>query len=205
MVVRIRWKPSPLERKLWRAVREFRSQRMQPLMQAAVYRKALLLAAPIVGLLCFASATADATVQATLNASHCLTAAELDAIPYIPSLDPRFGHLEHFFHSYHCPAPQYIGEYLHMADAFGLDYRLLPAISIRETQCGVHEKGNNRLGYHPSTVRFPSVLAGIEFMAKRLGKHPYYRGKTLEALLFMYNPRPAYPGEVRQIMREIEP
>ncbi|MEQ1949235.1 MAG: hypothetical protein ABL995_18725 [Bryobacteraceae bacterium] len=199
MVVRIRCKTSPAQRALVLAAHCVRTH------VQARYRHALLLAAPLVGLLCFASATADATVQAAMNASHCLTAAELEAIPYIPALDPRYARIEKFFRRYRCPAPQFIDEYLHLADKNGLDYRLLPAISIRETQCGVHEKGNNRLGYHPSTVSFPSVFAGIEFMAKRLGRHPYYRGKTLESLLFKYNPRPAYPGEVRQIMRQIEP
>ncbi|MEQ1884852.1 MAG: hypothetical protein ABL967_07305 [Bryobacteraceae bacterium] len=199
MVVRIRWKPPSIQRSLARVGDGLRTQ------VHARYRHALLLTAPVVGLLCFANATADATVQATMDASHCLTAAELEAIPYVPALDPRYARVEKFFSRYRCPAPQHIEEYLHLADRNGLDYRLLPAISIRETQCGVHEKGNNRLGYHPSTVSFASVSAGIEFMANRLGRHPYYRGKPIESLLFQYNPRPAYPGEVRRIMRQIEP
>lgn len=99
----------------------------------------------------------------------------------------------------------YVSEYLRIADENQLDYRLLPAISIRETQCGVHESRNNRLGYHPEVTTFPTVLAGIEFIGKRLADHPYYRGKDIASKLFRYNPKPAYPGEVQWIMRQIEP
>jgi len=157
--------------------------------------------APVAGLLLFASATADATVEVARFAS----ADAAQSIPYLPNLDPRFARLESFFRKYSCPAPQYVGEYLRMADTYGLDYRLLPAISIRETQCGVHEKGNNRLGFHPSTISFPTVLNGIEFIGKRLAEHPYYKGRSLEGKLFKYNPKPAYPGEIEWIMRQIEP
>ena len=165
------------------------------------YRHALALGAPIAGLLLFASATADATVEAARVAPT--DAAQ--SIPYLPNLDPRFARLEIFFRKYNCPAPTYAAQYLRMADALALDYRMLPAISIRETQCGVHEKGNNRLGFHPSTVAFPTVLEGIEFIGNRLAEHPYYKGRSLEGKLFKYNPLPAYPGEIEWLMRQIEP
>jgi hypothetical protein len=167
----------------------------------ARYRYALALLAPVATLLLSAGTTADATVEAARFAPSDAT----QSVPYLPNLDPRFARLEKFFQEYSCPAPLYVEEYLRLADTYGLDYRLLPAISIRETQCGVHEKGNNRLGFHPSTVGFPTVLDGMEFIEKRLAEHPYYKGKSLEGKLFMYNPRPAYPGEVEWIMRQIEP
>lgn len=118
--------------------------------------------------------------------------------------DPRFARLAAIFHAYNCPPPHYIENYIHVADAYRLDYRLLPAISIRETTCGVTEKQNNRWGYHPGRQTFSSVEAGIEYVARQLAANPPYRGKTLNDKLFTYNPRPAYPGEVQQIMRQIE-
>jgi len=54
--------------------------------------------------------------------------------------DPRIARLEKFFESYHCPAPHHTSEYLRAADSYRLDYRLLPAVSIRETLCGRTEK-----------------------------------------------------------------
>jgi hypothetical protein len=98
--------------------------------------------------------------------------------------DPRAAYLERFFHRYHCPAPYHVVEYLRAADDYQLDYRLLPAISVRETQCGVTETENNRWGFRNGQHSFPSVEEGIEFMAHRLAGHVYYRGKTLQQKLF---------------------
>jgi hypothetical protein len=117
--------------------------------------------------------------------------------------DSRTARLESFFRYYHCPAPYHTSEYLSTADGYGLDYRLLPAISIRETSCGKGAKEQNNLwGYHHES--FPSIAAGIEFLAHRLAQHPFYRGKTLQDKLFIYNPRAAYPEEVKRIMRQID-
>lgn len=114
-------------------------------------------------------------------------------------------HLEKFFRYYHCATPYHSFEYLRAADGYGLDYRLLPAVSIRETLCGATSKQENNLwGYHPGQQSFTSIAEGIEVIAKRLAQHPLYRGKTLQDKLFTYNPRPAYPKEVERIMSQIE-
>jgi hypothetical protein len=118
--------------------------------------------------------------------------------------DPRIVRLGKLFRSYNCPEPHHIPEYLSAADGYGLDYRLLPAVSIRETLCGIAEKQNNRWGYHPGRQTFPSIEVGIEFMARQLAENPLYKGKTIQEKLFTYNPRPAYPGEVEQIMRKAD-
>lgn len=158
------------------------------------FRHAFALAGPVAGVLLFALTTADATV----DKRPAPILAE-------PTSDPRIEHLKKFFALYNCPAPLYVADYLRIADEYSLDYRLLPAISIRETQCGIHGKGNNWLGFHPDDVSFPTPLAGIEFVGHRVAEHPYYKGKPLLKKLFMYNPYPAYPGEVQRIMRQIEP
>jgi hypothetical protein len=121
-----------------------------------------------------------------------------------PAPDPRIARLERFFHIYHCPEPYHVSDYLRAADDYQLDYRLLPAVSVRETLCGIAAVENNWWGFHNGTEGFPSIEAGIDFMAHRLAEHPYYKGKTLQQKLFTYNPRPAYPGEVARIMQKIE-
>jgi hypothetical protein len=126
-----------------------------------------------------------------------------EPIPSPASPDSRIARLEKFFNVYHCPPPHHTSEYLRAADGFGLDYRLLPAVSIRETLCGLAAKPqNNFWGYHQEN--FPSIEAGINFLAYRLTEHPYYKGKSLQDKLFTYNPLPAYPEEVKRIMRQIE-
>ena len=126
----------------------------------------------------------------------------------LPALDPvanpRFARLERFFGRYNCPIPQHVTDYLRAADRYGLDYRLLPALSIRETHCGLQESGNNRWGYHPGRQTFPSIEAGIDYVARQLAENPVYKGKTLPGKLYTYNPREAYPEEVRRIMRQIK-
>jgi hypothetical protein len=142
-------------------------------------------------------------------ASTAPTTADLPRTPVrivlvLPSKpDPRIARLEKFFRNYHCPAPNLASEYLKAADGYGLDYRLLPAVSIRETQCGITEQHeHNQWGYHHQS--FPSIEAGIDFIARRLTQHPFYQGKTLRDKLFTYNPLPAYPEEIKRIMRQIE-
>ena len=145
------------------------------------------------GLALYATSTADVPA-----------ARERPAPSFASKPDPRIGRLERFFRMYRCPEPYRISEYLRAADGYGLDYRLLPAISIRETRCGAEEKDNNRWGYHPGRQTFPSIPVGIDFVAQQLARNPPYKGKTLDAKLFTYNPRSAYPDEVKRIMRQIE-
>ena len=151
-------------------------------------------------------ARAFGTVAAGLVLSAATT-ADIPAarIKPIAATDPRVPRLEKFFRYYHCATPYPTSDYLHAADRYGLDYRLLPAISIRETACGVgQQRENNHWGYHADQQSFPSVAEGIDFLSRRLTEHPFYRGKTLQDKLFAYNPRAAYPDEVKRIMRQID-
>jgi hypothetical protein len=145
------------------------------------------------------------TLGAAASLALCANSSATLAPPVRrPPPDPRAARLAQFFRRYQCPAPQHINEYLLAADGYGLDYRLLPALSIRETRCGWEQTRNNRWGYHPGGQGFPSVAAGIDFVARQLAESPTYRGKSLRDKLFTYNPRLAYPGEVQRIMGEVE-
>lgn len=159
----------------------------------AVSRWTRLFSAGAAALVLSAAATADAPA-----------ALPKPAPPAVPRADLRASRLGKFFRSYHCPEPHHISDYLRAADGYGLDYRLLPAISVRETQCGVTEAQNNWWGYHPGRQSFPTVAEGIDYVARQLAENPLYKNKTLRDKLFTYNPRPAYPVEVEWIMRRIE-
>ena len=144
------------------------------------------------------------TLSAATALALCANTSAILPAPVPPDPKARLVRLERFFVHYNCPAPRHVTEYVKAADRYGLDYRLLPALSIRETQCGRQETGNNRWGYHPGRQTFPSIEAGIDYVARQLAENPYYQGKTLSDKLFTYNPRPAYPDEVQRIMRQIE-
>lgn len=129
------------------------------------------------------------------------TAAE-DVAPPAPR-DSRIAKLEAFFRSHDCPAPYHVDEYLQAADAYSIDYRLLPALSIRESTCGKYQRMNNYWGWDSARSGFASVETGIDFVAHRLAKGRYYKGKALEDKLHAYNPYPDYANEVLSLMREI--
>jgi hypothetical protein len=120
-----------------------------------------------------------------------------------PKADPRAERLGRFFRLYNCTG-SHVMEYLRAADEHGLDYRLLPAISVRETGCGATARENNYWGYHPGRQTFPSVADGIDYLARVLAEGEFYRGKSTEEKLFTYNPLTTYPHEVQRIMRQIE-
>src|SRR5581483_8275135 len=71
------------------------------------------------------------------------------AVHPVHRADLRVTRLKTFFQTYRCQEPHHVEEYLRAADIYGLDYRLLPAISIRFTTTATTERDNNWWGYHP--------------------------------------------------------
>jgi len=121
-----------------------------------------------------------------------------------PFLDDRPAKLEMFFKSYNCPQPYYIDHYLSAADSYSLDYRFLPAVSVRESTCGAHTRLNNHWGWDNGRSGFRSVKSGIYFVTSRLAYGEYYRGKSLDEKILMYNPDPQYVREIKTLMRQID-
>ena len=133
------------------------------------------------------------------------TADTLQLAPPLVLSDLRVEKLETFFQSYGCPEPHHVQDYLLAADAYGLDYRLLPALSVRESTCGWHARWNNFWGWDSAQTGFESVTRGIDFVSRRLAFGRYYCGKTVDEKLRTYNQsNPAYADEVRKLMQEIE-
>lgn len=118
--------------------------------------------------------------------------------------DGRVSKLERFFQSYGCPSPHYSADYIRAADAHQLDYRLLPAISLVESTCGLHEQRNNRWGWNSGKKAFASIPNGIYFITAQLAHGFYYRNKKIPAKLLTYNPFPEYSTQVQRLMREID-
>ena len=122
--------------------------------------------------------------------------------PLVP--DGRVIRLESFFERYQCPQPHYTSDYLDAADTYGLDYRMLPAISVRESTCGQYTRGNNYWGWNSARFGFESVPDGIDYISKQLAEQPRYKSQSVMGKLLVYNPLPAYAAEVRKLMKEIE-
>jgi len=118
--------------------------------------------------------------------------------------DDRHEKLENFFQSFGCPSPHHVAEYVRSADANAIDYRLLPVISVLESTCGIYQRLNNRWGWDSARRGFASFRAGLEYIARQLSQGRYYKDKTLEEKIHMYNPRPQYAREVKRLMRKID-
>lgn len=118
--------------------------------------------------------------------------------------DKRHERLEVFFQSFGCPAPYHAKEYVGAADSYAIDYRLLPAISVLESTCGIYQRQNNRWGWDSARKGFASFRAGLEYIARQLAQGKYYRNKTLDEKVRMYNPRPQYARMLKRLMSKID-
>ncbi len=96
-----------------------------------------------------------------------------------------------------------------VAEKYGLDWRLLPAIGIRESSGGKAACGYNAFGWGSCKLghNYSSYEEAIEVIGKNLGganknTARYYAGKTTEEKLYHYNGsvEPPYIGEVLAIM-----
>ena len=99
-----------------------------------------------------------------------------------------------------------------VAEKYGLDWRLLPAIGIRESSGGKAACGYNAFGWGSCKLHnFHSYEEAIEAVGKNLGganikTSRYYAGKSTYDKLYYYNGTvlPTYPDEVVAIMKMIK-
>ncbi|MFB3779336.1 MAG: hypothetical protein ACE141_17090 [Bryobacteraceae bacterium] len=119
--------------------------------------------------------------------------------------DPRLLKLEHFFRELGSPAHSIAKEFLKAADQNGLDWRLLPSLSILESGGGRECRNNNILGWDSCRKAFRSSAAGVHYVAERLSVSSLYKDKSLNEKLRTYNPHPGYPLRVRRLMSRLGP
>jgi hypothetical protein len=132
-------------------------------------------------------------------------AFSLDFAADPPSPDSRVLRVRAFFDSYNCPQPDYADEYVRFADRYGVDYRILPAISLLESTCGSFQRLNNHWGWNSARTGFSSVTHGIEYITAQLAHDPAYRGRDIDGKLLSYNPRTSYKRLAKRLMKAIEP
>ena len=129
--------------------------------------------------------------------------ADQDVTRIRKKFDLREAILRKFFNEKHCPAEPYSGVFVTEADHYGLDWRLLPSLSIVESGGGKHAPGNNLFGWANGRVHFGSVTEAIHHVASVLSLGKAYRGKNLEAKLLTYNHNTDYKTIVTNVMRQI--
>jgi hypothetical protein len=119
--------------------------------------------------------------------------------------DPRLETLRNFFLKSACPAARYAEAFLEAADAYALDWRLLPSLSYVESTGGKTARNNNIFGWDSGRAHFPNPIAGIRAVGYSLANSVRYKDKKLDRLLATYNPNLEYVQKVKSVMRRISP
>ena len=134
--------------------------------------------------------------------------AHPDPIPAeaISRKDPRWILVKQFFLDNGAPAHIYVDDFLIAADRNGLDWRLLPSLSIVESGGGREARNNNMFGWDNCRVHFRTVRDGIYRVASMLKNSSLYKRKTsVDQILWTYNPQKAYTKKVRALMAQLGP
>ncbi|HLC95236.1 MAG TPA: hypothetical protein VJH89_01995, partial [Patescibacteria group bacterium] len=97
------------------------------------------------------------------------------------------------------------------AEKNNLDWRLLPAVALRESSGGKYACDYNPFGWASCKVDFENWEEAIEVVAWNLGGNnpntkQYYADSDIRTKLFHYNGTviPRYPDQVLRIMEKIE-
>jgi hypothetical protein len=146
----------------------------------------------------------NALVVAGLLAAPFTTSfQQYRAQPHVDQNDPRLSRLKKFFADRDSPLKDSAKDFLVAADQNKLDWRLLPSISMIESSGGKDYRNNNVFGWASCKERFPSVRAGIHYVAAQLGRSSRYKDKDVDRKLQLYNPLPEYSQRVKAVMRAI--
>lgn len=119
--------------------------------------------------------------------------------------DLRAVRLTAFFSKLHCPVVYLAKDFIEAADDNSLDWRLLPSISVVESGGGKAARNNNLFGWDNGNQFFPTLRAGINQVAFKLGKSALYRDRDSAGKLRIYNPDENYARTVLDVMNRISP
>ena len=154
-----------------------------------------------------------------------VVAANQAIVPQVDQVDPKVGAkaqilkveadaIDAYFAAHDMPLKGTGMTMATIADENDLDWRLLPAIAVRESTGGksaCSKVGHNFFGWASCKVGFKSDEEAIETVAKNLGgNNPttarHYDNKTVKEILNAYNPPsivPRYTDQVMSIMNTI--
>ena len=133
-----------------------------------------------------------------------------------PTLKLEAGAIDAYFTSHDMPLSGLGLEMAEAANSNNIDWRLLPAIAVRESTGGKNacdKVENNPFGWGSCKIGFRSLNEAIETVAMNLGGNnpntaKHYDNKTTKQILHSYNPPsivPTYAQQVMAIMKDIGP
>ena len=121
--------------------------------------------------------------------------------------DMRAKALENVFKKYNSPLVGEAKTYVELADKYGIDWKLLPAISGLESSFGLHLMLNsyNAYGWGGGYIYFESWSDGIDKILSSLKKNYYNRGAdTVYEIASIYAESPTWAPRVTSFMNLIE-
>lgn len=144
------------------------------------------------------------TVEAVLSLNlQMLKSGQSEEIVVV---DNRAAKIDAYFAQWDLPLTGYGKEMVVVADEYGIDWTILPALAMLETTGGKNLCSNTRngvrnknaFGYGSCSIYFKTFEDGFEAVARTIsgnGKNTshLYSGKTIDEILEVYNP-PATPG-----------
>lgn len=175
-------------------------------LQSVIAIPMLAIAVPLTGLSSVNTPIATLSEEQVLAPSLITTQEEL-------VLEKQGEAIDAFFASYNAPLKGYGKKFAVEAKANDLDWRLLAAISMRESTGGKQackRVPNSVFGYGSCKLSFKSIDESIEIVSRSIGgNNPktshHYEGKTTLEILRKYNSViPTYPKEVVRIMEKID-
>jgi hypothetical protein len=186
-------------------------------LQSFVAIPMLAIGAPLAGITPL-QATPMAMVQSsntTVSASTITTPAAQAQLEQDKKQDKKNAvTLDAYFASYDSPLEGYGAKFVAEARKNGIDWRLLPALAMRESTGGKQackRVANSVFGYGSCKISFKSIDESIERVAASLGgNNPntvqhYAPGSTTSQILHKYNTViKGYTNEVQTIMKSID-
>lgn len=183
------------------------TQKINKFLQSFVAIPMLAVSIPLTGL------GPIANITAVLNNKNVAVEASVITTQEETVRQEKADAINAYFTKYNSPLAGYGMKFVTEAEEHGIDYRLLPAISMRESTAGLHackKVANSVFGYGSCKISFNSIDDSIETVARSLGgDNPntarHYDGKTTLQILKKYNSIISnYGGQVAKIMKIIK-
>ena len=134
------------------------------------------------------------------------TIVQSEPLPTRPP-DDRPARIDAYFTKRNMPLAGYGEYFVTVADQCGIDWRLLPAIAVRESSGGKRLQNNNPFGWGGARIPFQHFKEAIDTVGLNLcGNNPntaqWYSTTSTYKKLYYYNGQviPTYPTEVMWIM-----
>lgn len=125
------------------------------------------------------------------------------------SFDYRVENLKEFLEKYNSPLAPYASDFVAYADKYGLDYRMVPAITGVESTFGKKIPANsfNAYGWANGNYSFKSWTDSIQVVSMTLKQNYLDKGKTsVKKIARTYAPpSSSWASKVNYFMKKIEP